>query len=212
MRNRRPQLLTQKICCLVAAISSMIIMASAVAAHQGRRPPGSPDLKREQRDREQREAALRTAETTAAVDKLDQKRIEASIKQVKEDFRHIQIVRNEIVRNLLADKPLDYKLVASEAGEISKRADRLKTFLMPPTPEDKDKNPKNQVEFNSEEIKEALVRLCNQIASFVENPVLKTPDRIDVEESRRAGGDLLSIIELSSIIKRSAERLGKTSK
>lgn len=203
MKSRRSRIVTWFVCCLPAAIS-LLVMADSVLVGQSR--------KAEQRKREVRETMLRNAELGVAVDKADQKRIDAAIKQIKEDFRQIQIVRNEMVRNLLANKPLDYKLIAGEAGEINKRAGRLKTFLMPPAPEDKEKTQKSQIEFDNEEMKDALIRLCNLIAGFVENPVLKTPGITDVEKSTRAGGDLLSIIELSGNIKRSAERLNKTSK
>lgn len=152
---------------------------------------------------------LRTVETKAAIEKIDERRLEADIEKVKEDFKRIQIVRNEMVRNLLAKKPFDYNLISTETEEIRRRAERLKKFLMPPVSEGDKEEVKNQIEFDKAQIEEALVRLCNTIANFVDNPVLKTPGRVDVEESTRAGGDLLSIIELSNNIKRSAEKLSK---
>lgn len=214
MWKERSQLLGRFICGLAAVVTSLIVLPDILhlgLAQRGR-PSGPVDMKREQRDREIREAKLRTAELGVAGAKIDQKRVEAAIAQVKQDFRQIQIVRNEMVRNLLAERPLDYKLISTETGEINKRADRLKTFLMAPIPEDKEKSYRNQVEFDSEEMKEALVRLCNLIAGFVDNPVLKTPDKVDVEQSAKAGGDLLSIIALSGNIKRSADKLNKVSR
>lgn len=194
-------------CCLV--ISLLMLAADATLAAQGRRASGPKDLKGRQREREQREAMLRTVETKAAVEKIDERRLEADIEKVREDFRRIQIVRNEMVRNLLAGKPHDFKLISQETAEINKRAERLRAFLMPPVPEG-DKPEKQQIEFDKGQMQDAMVRLCNLIANFIDNPVLKTPGRVDVEESTRAGGDLLSIIELSSIIKKSADRLNKT--
>lgn len=187
-------------------------MASSVLALQTPQPRGDRNAKREDREREMREKKLRSLEMGPALEKRDQQRIDAAIKQMKEDFRQIQIIRNEMVHNLLANKPLDYKLISDEAAEINKRADRLKVFLMPPDAEDKEKHPKDQVEFNDDEMKGALVRLCNRIAIFIENPVLKSPGTVDVEQSTKAGGDLLMIIELSGNIKRSAEKLNKSSK
>jgi hypothetical protein len=175
-------------------------------------PPGGPNLKAATRQRELRETILRNAEAGAALEKRDEKRIEAAIEQVQQDFKQIQIVRNEMVRDLLANKPLDYKLISDRAGEIYKRTERLKTYLMPPVPDDKEKNPKSHVEFNDGEMKGALVQLCNRIAIFIESPILKTPGVSDVEQSAKAEGDLLSIIQLSNNIKRSAERLSKTTK
>jgi hypothetical protein len=181
-------------------------------AQQPGPPPGPIDPKSASRQREVRETILRNAEVGAEVEKRDQRRIEAAIEQVKQDFKQIQIIRNEMVRDLLANKPLDYKSISDKAGEINKRADRLKAYLMPPAPDDKEKNQKSPSEFNNEEMKGALVQLCNRIAVFIENPVLKTPGINDVEQSAKAGGDLLSIIQLSSNIKRSADRLSKGTK
>lgn len=199
---------TRAACYLAAAIALLAATADNVLAQR----PDNPDLKREQRNREVREANLRNAETKANLEYIDQKRVAAAIEQVKEDFKKIQIVRNEMVRNLLADKPLDYNLIAGETGEIHKRADRLKSYLMPPVPDKKKEMHKSQIEFDGGEMKDALVRLCNLIAGFIDNPVLKTLDKVDVEQSARAAGDLLMIIELSGNIKRSAERLGKQTK
>ena len=212
MRNRRSRLCRPAGCCLAAAISLLIVMQDTALARQQGRPPGSIDLKREQREREHREAMLRKTEMGAALDKAEKRRIEAAIKQVKEDYKRIQIVRNEMVRNLIADRPLDYRLISDETGEINERAVRLKAYLMPPVPEDKEKNTRSQVEFNDEEMKGALVELCNLIAGFIDNPVLKNPDTIDVEQSTRAGRDLFSIIELSGNIKRSCEKLNKAAR
>ena len=203
MRNRSA---TYGICYLAAAAIALLVATADNAVAQR---PENPDLKREQRQREVREANLRNAETKAAIESIDQNRVAAAIKQVKDDFKQIQIVRNEMVRNLLADKPLDYKLIAGETGEIHKRADRLKTYLMPPVADKNKEDHKSQIEFNNDEMKDALVRLCNLIVGFIDNPVLKTPEKVDVEQSAKAGGDLLSIIELSGNIKRSAERLNK---
>ncbi|MGA9769031.1 MAG: hypothetical protein WBV94_08320 [Blastocatellia bacterium] len=202
---------SQRTACFVAAtVSILIVAANSVVAMQTPQPPGDRNAKREDRQRELREKTLRSLDMREALEHRDQQRIDAAIKQVKEDFKQIQIVRNEMVHNLLASKPLDYKLISDETAEINKRADRLKTFLMPPDAEVKEKDPKDHVEYTGDEMKGALVQLCNRIASFIENPVLKSPGTVDVEQSTRAGGDLLLIIELSGNIKRSAERLNKS--
>ena len=205
MRNRPT---TCAACYLAAAIALLAATADNALAQR----PDNPDLKREQRNREVREANLRNAETKANLEHIDQKRVAAAIQQVKDDFKQIQIVRNQMVRDLLANKPLDYNLIADETGDIHKRADRLKTYLMPPVADKEKEQHKSQIEFGGDQMKDALVRLCNLIAGFIDNPVLKTPDKVDVEQSARAGGDLLMIIELSANIKRSAERLSKQTK
>jgi hypothetical protein len=196
------------ICFSVASVLLLIVMANTTLAQQARST--SPDPKSEQRERQQREANLRTAEAVVALEKKDQQRIAAAVKQIKDDFKRIQILRNHMVRNLIANKPLDYKSISDETGEISACAGRLKTFLLPPVPQDKtnENNQKKDLDFNHEELKEALVRLCNLIAGFIDNPVLKNPgEKVDVELSTRAGSDLTTIIDLSGKIKKSAEKL-----
>jgi hypothetical protein len=150
-------------------------------------------------------------ERDATQAQVNQQRLQAAIELVKQDFKRIQVVRNELVGDLMANKPSNYKLIAERTAEINKRAHRLKTFLMPPVSEEqeKEKEEKSAIEYKPEEIKGALVKLCNTIFNFTENPVLKTPDVIDVQQSARAGRDLLTIIELSGNLKASAEKMGK---
>ena len=207
------QFLRNIVCCLLIAVSSLILMGSTVLAQQPTPGTNVPDVRLEERERQNREMQLRNAGgVAAAVTELNQQRVKASIDQVKQDFRRIQIIRNEMIDYLLANKPLDYKQVAEQSAEINKRTLRLKAFLMQPTPEEKDKEQKNQAEFNSNEIKGALVKLCNLIYNFTENPVLKNPGTVDVQQSAKAGRDLLSIIEISSTVKKSAEKLKQASK
>ena len=199
--------------CLGASVVVLIVSASTVPAQAGRvSPPTVKDPKGDTLERTNREATLRSAELEVAVEKTDQRRINAAIEQIKEDFRHIQIVRNEIVRNLLANKPFDYRLISEEAGDVHKRADRLKSTLVAPAGEEAEKSQKNEVDYNDQEMKSVLVRLCKLIDSFVENPALKTPGTIDAQQSKKVAGDLLNIIDLSGNIKRSADRLNTTSK
>jgi hypothetical protein len=198
--------------CLNAPVLLIIALANSSFAQRPGPPPGGPDLKGEMRRTEVRETMLRKTDTGIAAETVDPKRLEAAIEKVKEDFKRIQIVRNELVRHLLASQPLDFKFISERAEEIRERSDRLKIYLMPPTAADKDKQQQQPLELNREEMKPALVRLCNRIVSFIENPILKNPGLTDLEQSAKAGNDLLNIIELSGNIKRNADRLNKASK
>ena len=53
---------------------------------------------------------------------------------MKQDFARIQVLRNDIARNLVARKPLDYDLVAEQTAEINKRANGLNVYMMAPVP------------------------------------------------------------------------------
>lgn len=197
-------------CRCPSAFCVLIFIAATVLAQQSPPPPGNRNPKRSDREREVREKALRGAEIIPAVEKVNQQAILAAVEKLREDFERIQVVRNEVVRNLLAKKPLDYKLIADQAAEIHKRADRLKSYMLPPALDDKEKHQDDRAEFNSEEMKGALVRLCNLIVGFVENPVFKNPETISFEQSDKLRGDLVNIIELSGKVKRSAESMSAT--
>jgi hypothetical protein len=190
--------------------------ADSVRAQQtvpgGPPPPGQRDPFAEVRERQQREAQLRSAEMLGTVKPKDQRVAEAAAGQVREDFRNIQILRNKLVRHLQSDKPLDYKFIAAEAGDVNRRAGRLKTHLLREAAGGDKKDSETPVEITDEQLKDALVTMCKRIDSFTESPVFKVPEVVNVEQSAKANRDLRHIILLSSGIKRTAERLNKSHK
>ena len=200
--------------CLATTICSLAMTAGTASAQQrvpSAAPSGQLDHYSEMRERRQREAELRSIEMRL---KETAKKPEpnATLEQADQDFNRILVLHNEIVRHISADRPLDYKIISDTTGEINKRANRLKKFLVPPDPEGGEKDEKERVELNSNQIKVALMVLCKRIERFVENPVFKVPGTIDAQEAAKAGGDLLRIIELSDNIKKDAGRLNKTLK
>ncbi|HEX3557651.1 MAG TPA: hypothetical protein VHU19_00495 [Pyrinomonadaceae bacterium] len=199
-----------------AAFIALLLIAAGTALAQGA-PSGAsaPGLKNPKGDTDiqtSREASLRSAEVGSTAGQVNQQHLAVAIEQTKQDFKRIQVIRNDMVDNLVARKPLDYKVISEQAAEVNKRASRLKTFLMPPAPDEKKKDEVKQVEYDEEALKGALVRLCNTIYSFTGNPMFKDPGTVDAQKATKAGGDLLNLIELSDNIKRSADRLGKSSK
>src|SRR5436853_976318 len=202
MWSQQCRFVAPAICGLVAIAA--LLMQSAALAYQA---PIVKDPKAESRDRQDREATLRSAEVQAALDKAKDRRMQVDIEQIKQDYKRIQILRNEMEHIVLANQPFDYKVISERAEAVGKSADRLKTHLLPKAAEPKPTGQKNQVEFNQAEMKSALVRLCKLIDHFVENPMLKNPDVTNAQQAVQAGNDLLSIIELSSNVRRSAEKL-----
>jgi hypothetical protein len=202
---------------LASVACVFLFTANSVHAQQttpgGPPPPGNRDPFGEARDRQQREAQLRSAEMMGAV-KMDRRAAEAAAEQLREDFRNIQILRNKLVRHLQSDKPLDYKFIASETGEINKRAGRLKTHLLRVAPEagktEQEKKEQEQAEIEDGQMSVALFKMCKRIDSFTESPVFKVPDVIDLKQSDKASRELRDIIRLSAGIRRAAERLNKT--
>lgn len=207
----RARITTRLLFGLSTATFLLSLIAGTVQAQQS--PPTAPVIKTpkfETLERQNREGTLRSAELGAPAGEADQKRIQVAIEQIKEDFKRLQIVRNEIVRNLLAPKPLDMKLVAGQVEETNKRAARLRTYFVPTTSAVPEKDgDKKEVQFNSTEIKGALVRLCHLIDNFVENPAIKNMSTNDADQSKKAMSDLRNLVDLSDEIKRSVDKLNK---
>src|SRR5437588_4048766 len=199
---------------LAAAIFSLCLtgttMAQGKPAGVGPPPNNNPNL--DDRARQVDEGRLRSAEAEAGNEEKNQKLVQAAIVNMKEDFSRIQVLRNDIARNLVAHKPLDYSLVAEQAGEINKRASRLNVYMRAHAAEAEKGN--NLPELKSEEMIGALVRLCKLIVSFTENPALKnaaTVDSKDIAKSKEdkanADRDLLAIIKLSTSIQKNSGSL-----
>lgn len=207
--------ITKPISCLAAVIFTLSLATASFAqggAPAGAGPPPIVSIKRGEHTRRASEAKLRSAEMEADSDAEKQKHIQVAIKNMKQDFTRIQVLRNDIARNLVAHKPLDYNLITEQTSEINERANRLNVYMMAHAPEDK--QPQNTSESRNEEMINALVKLCKLIDSFTENPALKNAATVDVKEidqakkdKARADADLLGIIKLSENIRRKSESL-----
>src|SRR5690242_20237532 len=157
---------------LAASVFSLCLTGTAAAqgkpAGVGPPPNNNPNL--DDRARQVDEGRLRSAEMDAGADEKNQKLVQAAIANMKEDFARIQVLRNDIARNLVAHRPLDYQLISKQTAEISKRASRLNVYMRAHAAAgEKDDN---LPELKSEEMIDALVRLCKLIDSFTENPSL----------------------------------------
>ena len=213
MGNQRLPLARVVIGVAAALCISCVFAALPARAQQGTLPappaPGNRDPLAEARERQQREAQLRGLEMLGGPKKEDRRGAEAEAEQMRDDFKSIQVLRNKVVRHLRSEKPLDYKFIAEEAGEINKRAGRLKSYLIRPGAEGEKKEP---VEIGEALMKDALVTMCKRIDSFTENPIFKVPSVVDVDQSAKADRDLRHILLLSAGIKKTAERLGAATK
>ena len=199
---------------LAAALClSCVFAAPAARAQQGTTPgppaPGNRDPVAEARERQRREAQLRSLEMLGGAKKEDRRGAEAAAEQMRDDFKNIQVLRNKVARHVLSEKPLDYKFIAEEVGEINKRAGLLKNYLIRAAAEGERKE---QVEIGEGQMKDALLTMCKRIDSFTENPIFKVPAVVDVEQSAKADRDLRHILLLSDGIKRTAARLNTACK
>lgn len=196
-----------------AAVIFFLIPSASIHAQVG--PPQnieSSDIFAEVRERRNREAALRGAEIAPPKSRDDPRSAQVMVERMSEDFRRLQLVRNEMVRALKTEKPLEYKSLIDKTAEIHKRASRLKAMMAPETNIVPGANHVAQGTLGKDEIKIALIDLCNGIITFVESPVFKAPGLTNAEEAAEARRILQNIIDLSGGIRRSAEALGKNGK
>ncbi|HKO62028.1 MAG TPA: hypothetical protein VJV03_12770 [Pyrinomonadaceae bacterium] len=201
--------------CLSAAIFSLnltTVLVAQTGAPVGSGPPPIISIKREEHGRRANEAKLRSAELEADNEAETQKRVQAAITNMKQDFTRIQVLRNDIARNLVAKKPIDYNLITEQTSEINKRAHRLNVYMLAHGPEDNGQA--NSSDLQIDEMTKSLVKLCKLIDSFTENPALKKAATVDAQQIEKAkkdkaqaDADLLAIIKLSGGIHRKAEAL-----
>ncbi len=199
---------------LVVGVFSLCLTGTTMAqkpAGAGPPPNNNPNL--DDRIRQIDEGRLRGAETNVSLEEENQKRLQAAIVNMKDDYKRIQVLRNDIARNLVARKPIEYKLVAEQTAEINKRASRLNVYMQARVPEEQKLSTAD--ELKNEEMVGALVKLCKLIDSFTENPALKNAATIDSKEIAKAkenranaDRDLLAIIKLSASIQKKSENLG----
>jgi hypothetical protein len=194
-----------------AAVVCLITFAPNAVKGQGDIPsaPAVKDPFGPMRERRHREAQLRSAEMLGPSSKTDTRDFEAGNKKMKEDFKAIQVNRNNVARHLLSEKPLDYKFIAAETEAIHRRANRLRAHLIQQSVEGEKNEDSKAFELGDNQMKGALVAMCKRIDSFTENPVFQLPDVIDVPQSAKAGNDLRDIILLSDGIVKLAEKLNK---
>ena len=206
---------------IVALLACSTVLAVPAYAQRAGMPQPEPvdPVKIRQQETTVREIGLRSGGTRVEESK-DQQHVQAVIDEIKQDYRRIQIVRGEVAHVITTHQQLDFKRITDEAEEINKRAHRLQSRLALYKAETEEKNKveadeKNeaaQLDFRDDQMQDALIKLCNLIMNFTTNPVFQTLTAVDVQESTRASHDLSSIILLSSNIKKTAERLSKTTK
>src|SRR5436190_1938701 len=92
-------------------------------------PPPNKNPNVMDRSRQVNESELRGAEMNSRTDEEREKRVQAAIANMKEDFARIQVLRNDIARSLVARKPLDYELIRKQTAEINKRSSRMNVYL-----------------------------------------------------------------------------------
>lgn len=136
----------------------------------------------------------------------DPKRSQAMMEQVSEDFQRILTLHNEIVRAIGANRSLSYQFISDATGEIRKRATRLQSSLKLPKPEPTTENRAIGTDRKVMETKDELILLCQQIESFVSNPIIEKPGTVDAQQLGKVRQDLQSVVEISNTIKKRVDK------
>ena len=191
---------------LLSALPLFLLSALPVFAQGGGPPPVNKVNAERMRQQEmsRREYDLRNFgnESTAPKDK---RQVEALMAQTEEDFNRILSLHNEIARALTSKDDLNYQFVSEATAEIKKRATRVQSTLgLHPASDDAPVKEKSDPEMS-----DSLIKLCKDIRSFVTNPIIENPNTVDAVQLTRARRDLESLIQLSGLIKKDADKLSK---
>lgn len=184
----------------------MTAAADSVVAQGGDRP--TPVQRRtevlnrqsEEYDRQKSSRDLKGRTGTSA----DRRRGQEIANEVKHDFKGLQESYNQIVL-FMADKDglkRSLNSIFGEVAEIKKFSARLKTNLALPKPQ----QDTARVDANNEPVEELLMTLRRHIYNFVTNPLFESMGALDVEQGKKAGGDLDRIIKLSETITKSRNK------
>jgi hypothetical protein len=134
-----------------------------------------------------------------------------SYRDVSQDFERLQR-ENYALAGAAAPPTPDYALVRKHAGEVRKRALRLKGYLWLPKVEEEEAAVSEAEIRTPTELKAAVASLDALVNRFAWNPVFRRPDVVDLEQSTKASRDLSAIISMSERVRRRAEELSKAEK
>ncbi len=199
-------------------VAMILLAAPSPAAAQGepkdgppRRTPNFSTLSRrpDPASIRERETSMRSAEIAAARKPVPPEQARLALAQIGEDYRHIQVINNQMLKAAASKGALDYKNISETTREIGKRAARLKSNLVLPAPEGPSKRWAYGRARDGAQVKAALIRLDDLIMRFIMSPFFRNRDVVDARAGAKASGDLDEIIELSRLISEDAARLGK---
>ena len=192
---------------VLIALPLVLFSVAPVFAQSPGGPPPTNRVNTErvrQQEMNRREYQLRNFGTESGAPK-DRRQLEALMAQTEEDFNRILTLHNEIARALASKNELNYRFVSDATAEIKKRASRVQQSLALGLSAEEALELEKQ---KDAPIKDSLIKLCNQIRSFVTNPSIENPNTINAEQMTKARRDLESLIQLSGRIKKDADKLG----
>lgn len=188
---------------LVAALFSVLVATENTAFAQ--RNPSSIQRRVDQLNRQGEQFERDNLGREVTGDKVDRKRSQALMAEVRKDLETLQADYNHIVLAMATNKPVDDSQILHAVEEINQCSTRLKQNLALPEPkEEAAKTPETAKVSPPPE--PPLMRLRKHIYNFVMNPLFETPAVVDVEQAKKASRDLDKIIELSASISSQGKR------
>lgn len=185
-----------------AAVVILMLCGAGAARAQGNprreRPPTSP-IDRDLRYRAWVLGQLRKQR------KAPEKELRLAYEQLQRDFERIQVINNDFL--LEAAKPegeMDYELILKGADEMQKCAERLRTNLSLP---DVSAGKSSSAERDDLLLKTLLSLLSTQVVGFVNNPMFKSTEVMDVKLAEGAGKNLNAIVRFSDKVRKKAKQL-----
>src|SRR5436305_5820073 len=185
---------------MMIAIGCLIVFAAPTAAQS----VGDP-AKAQMQEMDRREMQLNNTLGEKGRPN-DPKRAQAMMDQVSEDFQRILTRHNELVRVIAANQSLNYQFISDAMSEIKKRSARLQSSLKLAKPENTTDDSKTESAFVGMETKDEMILLCKKIESFVKNPIIEKPGTVDAQALDKARKDLQSIVEVSDVMKKEADK------
>jgi hypothetical protein len=153
-----------------------------------------------------RELMKRERETRAPAPTANSEAARAvALRQLREDFKSIQDVNNKMMAQAWATEGIDYAHTSAMLGDINERAVRLKNNLSLPQPE---KIRRQHVTASGlKEFKSALMLMDRSLMSFVNSPIFRERNVVEVNLAVQATQDLEDVITYSANLKKIAANL-----
>jgi hypothetical protein len=188
----------------------LIFPVTSIAQDRGAAGPAGPkrdQMLGRQGDIENRNRQLELLSEPGKIKTLTVEEQKFIASQIFEDFERVQVINREMTK---ATSNLDndsYKLIASLAEEMNKRAKRLKTNLNIPDLEKDKKESESLKEMDAAELKASVQSLNSSVKSFVTSPVFTNPRVTTVGNLQAIRRDISNVIELSRTVKKASTKL-----
>jgi hypothetical protein len=206
---------------VLLAVAILLLLPASISAQQRERPSGTarpsptggrvPEQPRLPSVRERQFKVVEMEREAARARTPEEEKL--ALTQIAEDFEKLQVINNRMMGATMRAVAPDYARVAETTAEIKKRAHRIKDNLrLPKVAAAKDEKGFSYKKAQDTEVMKAnLLALDGSIMSFIKNPIFTNPGVVNVEQAEKASRGLETIIELSNLISKDAEKLSKPS-